>query len=63
MATSLADLARIVDGQTVGDGTRIIAGSNTLNAAGPDDITLLDAVEKSHLLARSRAGAVVVPTG
>jgi UDP-3-O-[3-hydroxymyristoyl] glucosamine N-acyltransferase len=63
MATSLADLARIVDGQTVGDGTRIIAGSNTLNAAGPDDITLLDAVEKAHLLARSRAGAVVVPTG
>ena len=33
------------------------------NAAGPGDITLLDAVDKAHLLSRCTAGAVVVPRG
>jgi UDP-3-O-[3-hydroxymyristoyl] glucosamine N-acyltransferase len=61
MPIRLADIARIVDGQVLGDGTLLIAGPNALNAAGPDDITLLDSAEKLHLLARSRAGAVVVP--
>jgi UDP-3-O-[3-hydroxymyristoyl] glucosamine N-acyltransferase len=61
MPIRLADLARIIHGQVLGDGTREIAGPNALNAAGPDDITLLDSAEKLHLLARSCAGAVVVP--
>jgi UDP-3-O-[3-hydroxymyristoyl] glucosamine N-acyltransferase len=61
MPIRLADLARIIDGQVLGDGAHMIAGPNALNAAGPDDITLLDSAEKLHLLARSRAGAVVVP--
>ena len=61
MPIRLADIARIVDGQLLGDGTLLIASPNALNAAGPDDITLLDSAEKLHLLARSRAGAVVVP--
>jgi UDP-3-O-[3-hydroxymyristoyl] glucosamine N-acyltransferase len=61
MPIRLADLAQIVDGHVLGDGTRLVSGPNALNAAGPDDITLVDSVEKVHRLARSRAGAVVVP--
>ncbi len=61
MPIRLADLAHIVDGHVLGDGTRLIAGANALNAAGPDDITLVDSADKVHRLARSQAGAVVVP--
>ena len=61
MATTLAELARIVDGQVLHDCTRTIAGANTLSAAGADDISLLDSADKAYLLARSKAGAVVVP--
>jgi UDP-3-O-[3-hydroxymyristoyl] glucosamine N-acyltransferase len=63
MATLLADLARLVAGELLGDGARQISGSNTLNAAGPDDISLLDSVDKAHYLARSAAAAVVAPRG
>jgi len=63
MAITLAELARIVGGQALRDGTRSIAGANTLSAAGADDITLLDSAEKAFLLSRSKAGAVVVPDG
>ncbi len=61
MPTRLAELARIVGGRVVGDGAILIAGPNTLDAAGPNDITLLDSQDKAHKLARSVAGAVVVP--
>jgi UDP-3-O-[3-hydroxymyristoyl] glucosamine N-acyltransferase len=63
MPTSVADLARLVGGRVVGDGARLIAGSNTLGASSSDEITLLDSAEKAHRLARSAAGAVVVPKG
>jgi UDP-3-O-[3-hydroxymyristoyl] glucosamine N-acyltransferase len=63
MVTSLADLARLVAGQVVGDAALQIAGFNILNAAGRNDITLLDSADKAHILARSSAGAVVVPQG
>ena len=63
MPTTLADLARLVEGQVSGDGSRRIAGANTLSAAGPDDITLLDSPDKAYRLARCRAAAVVVPGG
>ena len=54
MANTLAELARIVDGQVLHDCTRTIAGANTLSAAGADDITLLDSAEKAFLLARAK---------
>lgn len=63
MPTTLADLARLVEGRVIGDGSRRIAGANTLTAAGPDDITLLDSPDKAHRLPRCRAAAVVVPSG
>ena len=61
MPITLADLADMVRGSVVGDGARLVAGANTLNSAGPTDITLVDSPDKVHRLARSRAGAVVVP--
>lgn len=63
MVTSLAELARLIAGTLNGDPGLQIAGFNTLNAAGRNDITLLDSAEKAHILARSTAGAVVVPLG
>jgi UDP-3-O-[3-hydroxymyristoyl] glucosamine N-acyltransferase len=63
MVTSLGELAQLVAGQVVGDPALRIAGFSTLNAAGRNDITLLDSAEKAHILARSSAGAVVVPLG
>src|SRR5262245_5990979 len=63
MPVTLADLARIVGGHIVGDGALSISGANTLNSAGPSDITLVDSPDKVHRLARSQAGAVVVPRG
>jgi len=63
MRTTLADLARLVEGRVLGQDSRRIAGANTLSAAGPDDITLLDSSDKAHRLARCRAAAVVVPHG
>jgi len=52
-----------VSGKVLGDCALRIAGFNTLNVAGRNDITLLDSAEKAHFLARSAAGAVVVPLG
>jgi UDP-3-O-[3-hydroxymyristoyl] glucosamine N-acyltransferase len=65
MATNLAVLAELVGGQLVNPNTSntIIEGAATLSDARPIDISLLDNVDKAHRLARSRAGAVVVPHG
>lgn len=63
MATTLAMLAKLVGGRLVGSESAemIIERAATLADAGPQDITLLDSSEKAHRLARSHAGAVVVP--
>lgn len=63
MVTSLAELARLIAGTLSGDPALQIAGFNTLDTAGRNDISLLDSAEKAHILARSVAGAVVVPLG
>ncbi|HEX3999304.1 MAG TPA: UDP-3-O-(3-hydroxymyristoyl)glucosamine N-acyltransferase [Pirellulales bacterium] len=65
MATNLAMLAELVGGRLLqpASAETPIAGAATLADAGPNDITLLDNPEKAHRLARSRAGAVVVPEG
>ena len=63
MATNLAMLAELVGGQLINQdaGNTVVEGAATLADAGPTEISLLDNVEKAHRLARSRAGAVVVP--
>jgi UDP-3-O-[3-hydroxymyristoyl] glucosamine N-acyltransferase len=61
MPTTLAALARLVDGDVVGDGSLSIDGAATLDDATPTDITLVDAQTKADRLANAAALAVVVP--
>jgi UDP-3-O-[3-hydroxymyristoyl] glucosamine N-acyltransferase len=61
MPTSLAALARLVDGTVVGDPAVEVAGAAALLDAGPGDITLVDRNEKAERLAASSACAAVVP--
>ena len=63
MQATLAELAALVGGQIVGDGQLLILGAATLRDAEPGQITLVDKVEKSHLLEDCRAAAVVAPAG
>ena len=64
MSITLARLASTIGGTLVGgDPSRLLAGAATLETAGVDDVTLVDAADKLHLLAKSRAAAVIVPTG
>ncbi len=63
MQATLAELAALVGGQIVGDDRLIIVGAATLRDAGPGQITLVDQLEKAHLLGQCRASAVVAPHG
>ncbi len=63
MQATLAELAALVGGQIVGDGQLLILGAATLRDADAGQITLVDKVEKSHLLEDCRAAAVVAPAG
>ena len=64
MAVTLETLAAHIGGTLVGGGAGMtVAGASTLETAGPDQITLVDHVDKLHLLAKSAAGAAIVPTG
>lgn len=63
MATTLAMLAAHVHGTLAGDGAMPILGAATVEHAGPEEITLVDAADKLHLLAKSRAAAAIVPIG
>jgi len=61
MQVSLAELAALVDGQTIGDDRLAITGAAVLRDAEPGQITLVDQAEKRHLLDGCRASAVVAP--
>ena len=63
MQATLAELAALVGGQIVGDGHLVILGAATVRDAGPGQITLVDQVEKAHLLEQCLAAAVVAPKG
>ena len=63
MQATLAELATLVGGQTVGDGQLTITGAAVLRDAESGHVSLIDQAEKSHLLENSRAVAVVVPRG
>ncbi len=62
MGTPLADLAKIVDGRIIGDGTIEIEEAATLACAQEGEISFLDNAEKQNQLNESRATAFVVPT-
>jgi UDP-3-O-[3-hydroxymyristoyl] glucosamine N-acyltransferase len=63
MAVRLGTLARRLEGHLIGDGQLLIHAAAPLETAQPDEVTFLDSAEKAHRLARSHAGAVVVPLG
>jgi UDP-3-O-[3-hydroxymyristoyl] glucosamine N-acyltransferase len=64
MSITLEELAGHVQGTLVGRATGVaIAGAATLETAGAADVTLIDSADKLHLLAKSRAAAVIVPAG
>ena len=60
MPIALEELAGLVGGTLVGAGVAI-GGASTLETAGPDDLTLIDALDKLPLLGKSRAAAAIVP--
>ena len=61
MGTPLAELATLVGGQLLGDGTIEIEEAATLARAQEGEISFLDNVEKKDRLLDSRATAFVVP--
>ena len=63
MPITLGDVAAAIAGTLVGPATTPLAGAATLETAGPDEIALVDAADKLHLLAKSRCGAAIVPAG
>ncbi|MBN1395929.1 MAG: UDP-3-O-(3-hydroxymyristoyl)glucosamine N-acyltransferase [Pirellulales bacterium] len=63
MQATLAELAALVGGQTIGDDRLAIGGAAVLRDAEPGQISLVDQIEKSYLLEGCQASAVVVPRG
>lgn len=61
MARTLAELAQLVGGTVVGDGTLAITGAAPLATAGAGEITLIDAPERVKKLTGSPAAAAVAP--
>jgi UDP-3-O-[3-hydroxymyristoyl] glucosamine N-acyltransferase len=63
MSITIRELAALVGGTVVGAADGVVTAAATLETAGPADVTLVDCPERLHLLARSRAGAAIVPAG
>lgn len=63
MARTLAELAQLVGGTVVGDGSLPIAGAAPLTTAAAGEITLIDAPERVKKLTGSPAAAAVAPAG
>ena len=63
MPITLDELARTLAAAAVHAGACVVSGAATLDTAGPGDVTLVDSIDKLPLLAKSRAGAVIVPLG
>ena len=63
MSLTLAQIAKLVDGQLLGDGELSISGAATLATARSGEITLCDSMKLTPHLYRSDADAVIVPHG
>ncbi len=57
----LADIAEMVGGELVGEGSAFISNLTSLDAAGPEDLTFLVKNSESDRLVQSQAGAALVP--
>jgi UDP-3-O-[3-hydroxymyristoyl] glucosamine N-acyltransferase len=58
---TLGMLAKLVNGQTVGDAATVIHGAAVLREVAPGEITFIDQPERLKQLAATEAAAVVVP--
>ncbi|MFM8414581.1 MAG: UDP-3-O-(3-hydroxymyristoyl)glucosamine N-acyltransferase [Planctomycetota bacterium] len=64
MSITLGQLADLLGGTlSGGEATLPLAGAATLETATPRDVTLVDAADNLHLLAKSAAAAAIVPAG
>ncbi len=61
MQATLAELAALVNGELIGDGSLVVEGAAPLGEAKPGEITLIDRVDKGSKLAASQASAAVAP--
>ena len=61
MRWTLSDIAKMVDGQVLGDGTKVIAGTAGFETAGNDEITYAGSAAYVKQISGSAAGAVLVP--
>ncbi|MCG8585413.1 MAG: UDP-3-O-(3-hydroxymyristoyl)glucosamine N-acyltransferase [Pirellulales bacterium] len=61
MATTLAELARLVEGEITGDAAVELSGAATLDTADASDISLFDRAKADKHLDTSKACAYVVP--
>lgn len=57
----LADLAVLVDGETVGDPNVAVTGFGSLDTAGETDLSFIANANKRGLITKTSAGALVVP--
>ncbi|MGE0625486.1 MAG: UDP-3-O-(3-hydroxymyristoyl)glucosamine N-acyltransferase [Pseudomonadales bacterium] len=57
---TLEELAGLVGAEVSGDGTRVIRGLGSLEGAGEGDISHLSSAAYRHLLATTRAGAIIL---
>ncbi len=63
MSLTLAQIAKLVDGQLVGSGELPISGAATLSTVRPGEITLCDNAKLASQLAHCQAAAAIVPRG
>ena len=62
MQATLAELAELVGGRLIGDGSVTVHGAKPLGEAGPGEITLVYGAEKAGSSALRQTAAAVVPT-
>ncbi len=60
---TLEEISRLIDGELSGPGDLKIKGIQSLDAAGPDEISFAVSERYAHQVANSRAGAFILPTG
>lgn len=60
MNATVEQLAALVRGRLVGDGTAVISSARPVNEAGPGDITFIESERYAKLLRTSPASAVIV---
>ena len=63
MTLTVADIAKRIGGEVVGDASRRLAGVSSLDQAGPDEIAFADSPERAEGALASKAGCLIVPPG